>query len=96
MESVALLLGIGTGVLSVFTFLGGVYAYVKSSERKKFASEREIGYLQKAIEKLSANTIFLTQEMDRRGNSVDIKLSEIKTSIEYLANSNRGKKRDFD
>jgi hypothetical protein len=77
MESVALILGIGTGILSVLTFLGGSYAYIKASATRKYASEREIGHLKKAMEQLSTNVGFLSQEFDTRLDRIDLKLIEI-------------------
>lgn len=94
MDSIALILGIGTGVLSVCTFLGGFYAYLKSSERKKYASEREIGHVKNSIQQMSQNVDFLTKEIDRRLDSIDLKLLEIGTKIETDMINPYGKNRD--
>lgn len=92
MESVALIIGIGTGILSVLTFLGGTYAYIKASANKKYASEREIGHLKKSLEQLSTNFMFLDQEFDRRFDAIDIKLLEINSFLHRINDSNSPKK----
>lgn len=94
-DSIALIMGIGTGVLSVCTFLGGFYAYLKSSERKKYASEREIGHVKNSIQQMSQNMEFLTKEIDRRLDSIDLKLLEIGAKIEADMINNYGKNRDI-
>jgi hypothetical protein len=86
MESIALILGIGTGVLSVLTFFAGTYAYIKSSATKKYASEREIGQVKETLTTLSGNVVFLTHEIDRRIDSLEFKLAEISAFIKTQAN----------
>lgn len=96
MEHVALILGIGTGILSVLTFLGGTYAYIKASATRKYASEREIGHLKKSLEQLSSNVLFLDQDFDRRLDSIDLKLIEIVSFLHRINDSNHAKKDDVD
>ena len=96
MEAVALILGIGTGVLSVLTFLGGTYAYIKSSATKKYASEREIGHLNKTIEQLTSNVLFLEQELDRRLDSIDLKMLEMNSFLHRIHDNNSGKTKGLD
>lgn len=96
MESVALIIGIGTGVLSVLTFLGGTYAYIKSSATRKYASEREIGHLKKSLEQLSSNVAFLEQDLDRRMDAIDLKLIEIVSFLHRINDSNQAKKDGLD
>ena len=92
MESVALIIGIGTGILSVLTFLGGTYAFIKASSTKRYAAEREIGHLKNSLDQLSTNVNFMIQELDRRFDGVDLRLVEINAYINHKANSNPPKK----
>ena len=96
MESIALILGIGTGVLSVLTFLGGTYAYIKASATRKYAAEREIGHLKKTLEQLSNNVTFLDQDLDRRIDAIDLKLIEIVSFLHRINDSNHTKKDSLD
>ena len=92
MESVALIIGIGTGILSVLTFLGGTYAYIKSSSTKKYASEREIGHLKKSLEQMSTNFMFLDKEFDRRFDLIELKLLEINSNVQRISDKNKDSK----
>lgn len=96
MQSVVLILGIGTGVLSVLTFLGGAYAYIKASATKKYASEREIGHLKKSLEQLSINVNCLEQELDERLDKWDVRLLEIRDFLHRINDSNQAKKDRLD
>jgi hypothetical protein len=88
MNNLALILGICTGILSILTFLGGTYAYIKSSSTKKYAAEREIGHVKKSLETVASNLLFLTREIDRRVDSIEHSLLEIKTFIALNSNKN--------
>lgn len=77
MNEITVILGIATGVLSVLTFLGGSYAYIKASSRKEYASERDINHLKNNLAQLSRNIEELWRQNDRRFDFFDLKLTEM-------------------
>lgn len=89
MNEITVILGIATGVLSVLTFMGGSYAYIRASSRKEYASERDINHLKNHIAQVSSNMESLWQQGDRRFDFLDLKLTEIsiKLGIEKTRNN---------
>lgn len=77
MNEITVILGIATGVLSVLTFMGGSYAYIKASSRKEYASERDISHLKNSMQQLSRNVEELWRQNDRRFDFFDLKLTEM-------------------
>lgn len=77
MSEITVILGIATGVLSVLTFMGGSYAYIKASSRKEYASERDIGHLKNDLKQLTRNIEELWRQNDRRFDFFDLKLTEM-------------------
>lgn len=96
MSNITVVLGIATGILSVFTFLGGALAYIKASSRKAYAAERDFNHLKNSLGQTNQNLGFLVQELDKRFDSIDLKLVEISSRIEHETISIWGKKRDSD
>jgi phosphoribosylaminoimidazole-succinocarboxamide synthase len=81
MSEITAILGIVIGLLSVATFIGGTLAYVKSSSRKEYASERDIGHLKNSLNQMSQNVEQLWRQTDSRFDHLDLTLLEIKMEI---------------
>jgi hypothetical protein len=86
MDSLAVIIGIGTGVLSVFTFIGGVLAYYRSSARKEYASERDMGHLKRHYEQLVINVEQVWRRVDERHDNLERELIRISEKLEQILN----------
>jgi hypothetical protein len=81
MESIALIIGIGTGIVSLATAGFGVLAFMRASARKEYASERDIGHLKRNQEQMTQNMGELWRQQDERFDSIDRQLDRLETHI---------------
>lgn len=77
MNQIVLILGIVVSLISVMTFIGGIFAYQRSSARKEYASERDFGHLKNSMAQSSKNIEELWRQNDNRFDHVDQRLTEI-------------------
>ncbi|HEY9762801.1 MAG TPA: hypothetical protein V6D07_09755 [Trichocoleus sp.] len=77
MESVALIVGISTGFVSLCTAGLGVAAYLRASARKEYASQRDMNHLKNNQIQLTTNIEQLWRQNDERFDAVERKLERI-------------------
>lgn len=68
---ISFLIGLGTT-------LAGIVAWYTSTVKKKYAAEREFGHIRRNLEQQQAGLNDLVQEVDRRFDSLDKQMLEIK------------------
>lgn len=82
MERVALIIGVVVSIISILTFCGGLFAYIRASGRKAYAAERDFNHLKNSIAQLSKNVDELWRQNDSRLDHVDQRLMEITFKID--------------
>lgn len=82
MERVALIIGVVVSIISILTFFGGVFAYIRSSGRKAYAAERDFIHLKNSIAQLSKNVEELWRQNDSRLDHVDQRLLELSFKLD--------------
>lgn len=81
MESVALIIGITTGFVSLGTAAIGIGAFLRASGRKEYASQRDMEHLKNNQKQLAANVEQLWRQGDERFDSVERKLDRMEIWI---------------
>lgn len=91
MMTIPMILGIVTSCLSIITFTAGVAAWVRASDRKRYASEQEIGNVVRTLNQLSDQILYLTRENERRHNTLENQIHGLTSFIQSEANRNQSR-----
>lgn len=81
MESVALIIGIGTGFVSLTTAAIGVAAFLRASGRKEYASQRDMEHLKNNQKQLSMNVEQLWRQDEERFDRIDRQLDRLEMCL---------------
>lgn len=68
-------------LIAICTFLGGAIAWYRNTVQKSYAAEREFGHIKRSMEQTNQSLGHLDQCIDRRFDSIEKELIEIKLML---------------